>query len=86
VLTDDEFVSVVERAKQLRAEVTSRGIRGAQIDASVRARLYWKPEVPLAAGEAALANDIHELLADWRLSQPQAAQLEHEYFPPAGRT
>ena len=87
VVSDDEFVAMVSRANGFRAEVASLGFGGSEIDAHVRARLYWNPRIPgLTAGHEALADEIHALLNDSRLSAPQAAQLEHEYFPLRGRT
>jgi len=83
VVSDDEFGTMVARANRFRNEVRNLGYRGPDIDANVRARLYWNPKIPeLTAGEQALANVIHELLDDSRLSSAQAAQLEREYFPP----
>jgi hypothetical protein len=83
VVPDDEFVAMVSRANGFRDEVASLGFSGSEIDAHVRARLYWNPKIPeLTAGHEALANEIHALLNDSRLSAPQAAQLEHEFFPP----
>lgn len=74
---------MVSRANGFRTEVASLGFGGSEIDANVRARLYWNPKVPeLTPGHEALANEIHALLNDSRLSAPQAAQLENEYFPP----
>jgi len=87
VVPDDEFVAMVSRANGFRAEVSSIGFSGSEIDAHVRARLYWNPKIPeLTPGHEALANEIHALLNDSRLSAPQAAQLEQEFFPPRGRT
>jgi hypothetical protein len=81
VVQDDEFVAMVERANGFRTEVARLGFN--EIDANVRARLYWNATVPeLSAGHEALANEIHALLSDTRLSAPQAAQLEREYFSP----
>jgi hypothetical protein len=86
VVADDEFVAMVGRANGFRTEVAGLGFNGSEVDANVRARLYWSPKVPvLAPGHQALANEIHELLNDPRLSAPQAAQLERAYFPPRGR-
>jgi hypothetical protein len=86
VVPDDEFVAMVSRANGFRTEVAGLGFSGSDIDAHVRARLYWNPKIPqLTSGQEALANEIHALLNDSRLSAPQAAQLEHEYFPPRGR-
>jgi len=83
VVADDEFVAMVERAHRLRAEVAQLGFSGSEVDANVRARLYWNPKVPtLAIGHEALADEVHTLLNDARLSASQAAQLEREYFPP----
>jgi hypothetical protein len=83
VVQDDEFVRMVERANGFRTEVASLGFIGSEIDANVRARLYWNSKIPeLRVGHEALANDIHALLNDTRLSASQAAQLEREYFPP----
>jgi hypothetical protein len=83
VVADDAFVTMVERAHQLRAEVAELGFSGSEVDANVRARLYWNPKVPtLAIGHEALADEVHTLLNDSRLSASQAAQLEREYFPP----
>jgi hypothetical protein len=83
VLADDEFMAMVERAHGLRADVAKLGFSGSEVDANVKARLYWNPKVPaLAVGHEALANEVHTLLSDPRLSAPQAAQLEREYFPP----
>jgi hypothetical protein len=82
VVPDDEFVAMVERANGFRTEVADLGFSGSEIDANVRARLYWNPKIPhLAASQEALANEIHALLDNSRLSASQAAQLEHEYFP-----
>jgi hypothetical protein len=82
VVPDDEFVAMVVRANCLRAEVGNLGFKGFDIDSNVRARLFWNPKIPeIPAGHEALANEIHALLGDSRLSAPQAAQLEREYFP-----
>jgi hypothetical protein len=87
VLADDEFVAMVERAHGLRAEVEKLGFRSFEVDANVKARLYWNPKVPtLPLGHEGLADEVHALLNDPRLSAPQAAQLEREYFPPRART
>ena len=81
-MADDEFVAMVERAHGLRAEVEKLGFHSLEVDANVNARLYWNPKVPtLAMGHEALADEVHMLLNDPRLSAPQAAQLEREYFP-----
>lgn len=78
---------MVDRANGLRTEVAKLGFRGSEVDANVKARLYWNPKVPTpAVGHEALANEIHTLLNDPRLSAPQAAQLEREYFPLRQRT
>lgn len=85
VVPDDEFVAMVAVANRFRAEVKDLGMASFDVDSNVRARLYWNPKVPvLAVGHEALANQIHALLNDSRLSAPQAAQLEREYFPPRG--
>jgi hypothetical protein len=82
VVPDDEFVAMVARANGFRSEVASLGFSGSEIDANVRARLYWNPKIPeLEAGHEALANEIYALLENSRLSASQAAQLEHAYFP-----
>jgi hypothetical protein len=74
---------MVAAANGFRTEVRNLGLRGSNIDTYVRARLYWIPKIPeLPAGHAALANEIHVLLGDSRLSASQQAQLEREYFPP----
>ena len=74
---------MVTGANRFRTEVGNLGYRGSDIDGNVRARLYWNPKIPeLGAGEQALANEIHALLDNSRLSASQAAQLEREYFPP----
>jgi hypothetical protein len=87
MLTDDEFVAIVGRAHQFRTDVANRGSSSADINACVWDRLYWKPErCTLGAADLALANQIHRLLTDWRLSQPQALELEGEFFPSRGRT
>jgi hypothetical protein len=85
VVPDDEFVAMVARANGFRSEVATFGFGGSAIDSHIRARLYWNPKIPeLAAGHEVLANEIHALLNDSRLSAPQAAQLEREYFPRRG--
>jgi hypothetical protein len=86
MVSDDEFVAMVAAANHFRTEVGDLGMSGSDIDANVRARLYWNPKVPeLPAGREALANEIHALLDNSRLSASQAAQLEREFFPPRGR-
>jgi hypothetical protein len=83
VIPDDEFVAMAARANRFRTEVVELGVSGWNVDANVRARLYWNPKIPeLPAGQEALATEIHALLGDSRLSASQAAQLEREYFPP----
>jgi hypothetical protein len=83
VIPDDEFVAMVVTANRFRTEVGDLGFSGPEIDANVRARLYWKPWVPqLATGHEALANEIYALLDNSMLSAAQTAQLEREYFPP----
>jgi len=85
VVPEDEFVAMVADANRLRAEVRALGMSGSDVDANVRARLYWNPKVPdVPAGQEALADEIHALLGYSRLSAQQAAQLEREYFPPRG--
>ena len=85
VVPDDEFVAMVACANRFRTEVGDLGLTGSVIDSNVRARLYWNPKIPeLSAGQEALANEIHALLDNSRLSASQAAQLEREYFPPRG--
>jgi len=88
VVADDEFVAMVDRAHGLRTEVAELGFTGSfEVDANVRARLYWSSKVPtVAMRHEALADAVHTLLNDRRLSASQAAQLEHAYFPPRGRT
>jgi hypothetical protein len=86
VVPDDEFVAMVADANRLQAAVRELGMSGSDVDANVRARLYWNPKVPdVPAGQEALADEIHALLGNSRLSAQQAAQLEREYFPPRGR-
>jgi hypothetical protein len=86
VIPDDEFVTMVAAANHFRTEVGNVGFRGPDIDSHVRARLYWNPKIPeLMAGEQALANEIHALLSNPRLSASQTAQLEREYFPRRAR-
>jgi hypothetical protein len=83
VVPDDEFVAMVADANRLRAAVRELGMSGSDIDSNVRARLYWNPKVPdVPVGKEGLADEIHALLDDSRLSAPQAADLEREYFPP----
>ena len=82
VITDDEFVTMVEAANCFRTEVWDLGMRGDDINMNVRARLYWNPRIQaLEAGHEALANEIHALLDNSKLSASQAATLEREYFP-----
>jgi hypothetical protein len=81
VVPDDEYMAMASRANRFRTEVGELGF--SEVDNNVRARLYWNPKIPeLSVGHEALANEIHALLADSRLSASQAAQLEREYFPP----
>ncbi len=82
VVPDDEFVAMIAAANRLRAEVGELGMSGSDIDSNVRARLYWNPRVPdVPVGKEGLADEIHALLDNSRLSAAQAAQLEREYFP-----
>jgi hypothetical protein len=83
VVPDDEFVAMVADANRLRVAVRELGMSGSDIDSNVRARLYWNPNVPdVPVGKEGLADEIRALLDDSRLSAPQAADLEREYFPP----
>ncbi len=85
VVPDDEFVAMVAGAHRLRAEVSELGFSGSEVDSNVRARLYWNPKVPdVPVGTEGLADEIHALLDNSRLSPQQAADLEREYFPPRG--
>jgi len=87
VAPDDEFVAMVADAHRLRAEVRELGFSGSEIDSNVRARLYWNPKVPdVPVGKEGLADEIHALLDNSRLSAQQAADLEREYFPPRGHS
>jgi len=82
VIPDDEFVAMVADANRFRGEVIELGMSGSLIDSNVRARLYWNPKIPaVPAGQERLADEIHALLDNSRLSAAQAAQLEREYFP-----
>ena len=73
---------MVAAANCFRTEVERLGMSGLDITDNVRARLYWNPKIPeLPAGHEALANEIHALLDNAKLSASQAAQLEREYFP-----
>ena len=82
VVPDGEFVAMVEAANCFRSEVWALGMTGTEINANVRARLYWNSKVPeLPAGREVLANEIHALLDNSKLSASQAATLEREYFP-----
>ena len=77
---------MVADANRLRAEVRELAFSGSEIDSNVRARLYWHPKVPDApVGSEGLADEIHALLDNSRLSAQQAADLEREYFPPRWR-
>jgi hypothetical protein len=85
VVPDDEFAAMIAAANRFRTEVGELGMSGSDIDANVRARLYWNPKVPhVPAGQEGLADEIHALLGNSRLSAQQAADLEREYFPPRG--
>jgi hypothetical protein len=85
VVPDDEFVAMIDAANRFRTEVGELGMSGYDIDSNVRARLYWNPKVPdVPVGKERLADEIHALLDNSRLSAAQAAQLEREYFPPRG--
>ena len=76
---------MVADANRLQAAVRELGMSGSDVDANVRARLYWNPKVPdVPAGQEALADEIHALLGNSRLSAQQAADLEREYFPVRG--
>jgi hypothetical protein len=80
VVQEEEFVAMVERANGFRTEVASLGFN--EIDAYVRARLYWNPKLPqLSAQHEALADEIVAVLSDSRLSSLQILELEREYFP-----
>jgi hypothetical protein len=85
VVPDDEFVAMIGAANRFRTEVEELGMSGSDIDSNVRARLYWNPRIPdLPDGQEELADEIHALLDNPRLSAPQAAELERGYFPPRG--
>jgi hypothetical protein len=82
LIHDDEFVAMVACANRFRTDVQALGMSGYDVSANVRARLYWNPTIPeLPAAHRQLADEIHALLDNKRLSAPQAAQLEREYFP-----
>ena len=76
---------MIADANRLRDAVREIGMGGADVDSNVRARLYWNPRIPdPPAGQEELADEIHALLDNPRLSAPQAAELERGYFPPRG--
>ena len=76
---------MVADANRLRDAVREIGMGGADVDSYVRARLYWNPKIPdLPSSREELADEIHALLDNPRLSAPQAAELERGYFPPRG--
>ena len=73
---------MVADANRLQAAVRELGMSGSDVDANVRARLYWNPKVPdVPVGKEGLADEIYALLDNSRLSAQQAADLEREYFP-----
>ena len=85
VVPDDEFVAMVADANRLRAVIGALGMSGSEVDSNVRARLYWDSKVPdVPVGQEGLADEIHALLDNSRLSAQQAADLEREYFPARG--
>ena len=85
VVADDEFVAMVADANRLRSVVRELGMSGSEVDSNVRARLYWDSKVPdVPVGQEGLADEIHALLDNSRLSAQQAADLEREYFPARG--
>ena len=82
MVPDDEFVGMVARANRFRTDVQDLGMIGYDVNANVRARLYWNPTIPeLSPAHQELADEILALLHNNRLSAPQTAQLEREYFP-----
>ena len=82
MVPDDEFVAMIAAANRFRTEIGKLGMSGYDIDANVRARLYWNPKVTdVPVGKEGLADEVHALLDNSRLSAAQAAQLEREYFP-----
>ena len=84
-IDDAPFQSLLEQVRELHRLSDELTRQNTRIHANVRARLYWNPKVPdVPAGQEALADEIHELLGNSRLSAQQAAQLEREYFPPRG--
>jgi hypothetical protein len=83
VVPPDEFVTMVADANRYRAAVRQLGTSGSDIDANVRARLYWNPKVPtVLLFKDTPADEIYALLDGSRLTSAQAAQLEREYFAP----
>jgi hypothetical protein len=82
MVPDDEFAGMVAHANRFRTDVRELGMSSYDVNANVRARLYWNSTIPeLSAAHQELANEILALLHNQRLSASQMAQLEREYFP-----
>jgi hypothetical protein len=77
---NDEFETMLARARRFRKRVDELPMGGTEIDANVRARLRAKPSSELPPGQQALADEIHSLLDDLRLSAHQAAWIERAFF------
>jgi hypothetical protein len=82
MVADDEFAGMVASANRFRTDVRDLGMSSHDVNANIRARLYWNSTIPaLSAAHQELANEILALLHNERLSASQMAQLEREYFP-----
>jgi hypothetical protein len=77
MVPEDEFAGMVVSANRLRTEVRDLATSSHDVNANIRAPLYWNSTIPeLPPAHRHLADEILALLHNARFSASQMAQLE----------
>ena len=76
---EEEFETMLARARSFRARIDELGIAGGAIEDCVHARLHHRPYAVLPPGPRKLAEEIVRLLKNPELSTWQARELERAF-------
>jgi hypothetical protein len=78
-VAEDEFETMLARARSFRARLDELGIAGGAVEDCVYARLRHRPYVVLPPAQRKLAEEIVALLTSPGLSTWQARELEQAF-------